>query len=326
MRAIQVKQHGGPEVLTPVELAVPEPGPDEVRLQLRAIGVNYVDVYHRIGRYPGHPPFIPGTEGAGVVDAVGANVVGVERGSPMVYVRGPGSYAEYACVPAAQLIPIPPGVAIDVAAAVMLQGLTAHYLCYDVFPVKSGDPVLIHAAAGGTGLLLTQMCAALGAQVIGTVSTDAKAALASQAGAHDVIRYDRESVADEVKRLTQKQRGGPGVAVVFDGVGLATFESSLACLRPRGLLALFGAASGPVPAFDPQALASKGSLFLTRPSLTNYVADREELLARSGAVLGQVASGQLRVRSEHRLPLAKAEQAHRDLESRSTTGKILLLP
>ena len=326
MRAIQVKQHGGPEVLALAELPLPEPGPGEVRLKLGAIGVNFVDVYHRLGRYPGHLPYIPGTEGAGVVDAVGSTVTGVERGAPMVYVRGPGSYAEYACVPAEQLIPLPPGITVDLAAAVMLQGLTAHYLCHDVFPVKAGDAVLIHAAAGGTGLLLTQMCTALGAIVLGTASTDAKAKLALDAGAMEVIRYDRESVADEVHRFTRTLRGGPGVAVVFDGVGHATFDSSLACLRPRGLLALFGGASGPVPPFDPMQLSAKGSLVLTRPTLGDFIPDREALLARAGAVLGMVASGRLRVRAEHRLPLEKAEHAHRDLEARATTGKTLLLP
>ena len=326
MRAIQVTRHGGPEVMELADLPTPTPGPGEVRLKVRAAGVNFVDTYLRMGRYPSKPPYVPGTEAAGVVDAVGPGVVGVEIGAPMVYAQGPGSYAESVVIATSNLVPVPPGVELETAAAVLLQGMTAHYLCNDTFPVRAGDPVLIHAAAGGVGLLLTQMCRAKGALVIATVSTGEKAILAKEAGAHHVVRYDREDFSAEVARITREANGTPGAAVVFDGVGQATFARSLDSLRPRGLLALFGAASGPVPPFELQTLATKGSLFITRPSMGAYIAGTSALLGRAGAVLGLVAAGSLKVRVGHRLPLARAQEAHRDLEARRTTGKVLLIP
>ncbi|MEV8632672.1 quinone oxidoreductase [Streptosporangium sp. NPDC051023] len=320
MRAIVVSATGGPEVLTYTDQQPdPEPNPGEVLIDVAASGVNFIDVYHRLGRYPLSLPFVPGNEGAGTVAAVGEDVVGVSVGDTVAWSGVMGSYASRAVVPASQLLAVPEGIAAEVAAAVILQGLTAHYLTHSTYQVKPGDDVLVHAAAGGVGLLLTQIAKLRGARVIGTVSTEEKETLARQAGADEVLRYD--GFADAVRELT-----GSGVHVVYDGVGAATFEASLASLRPRGMMALYGQASGPVPPVDPQALARGGALFLTRPALGPYVATRDELAWRASDIFGWVASGDLKVHISKRYPLAEAAQAHEDLEARRTTGKLLLLP
>ncbi len=322
MKAIQVKQVGGPEALELVDLPVPEPKANEAVVKLAASGVNFIDVYHREGRYKAALPFIPGQEGAGVVTATGAEVRSVKVGDRVAWSGLLGAYAEYAAVAADRLVRIPQGVSDQQAAAAMLQGMTAHYLSHDTYPVKSGETALIHAAAGGVGLLLVQMAHNIGARVIATVSTEEKAKLACGAGAHDVILYTQSDFEAETKRLTS----GKGVDVVYDSVGKTTFEKGLNVLRPRGMMALFGGSSGAVPPFDPIILTQKGSLFLTRPSLGNYIATREELVARSSAVFGMITAGKLKLRIEHTYPLAEAQQAHRDLEGRKTTGKLLLIP
>jgi NADPH:quinone reductase len=322
MQAIQIQETGGPEVLRLVELPIPQPGPGQVLLRIEATGVNFVEIYFRKGLYKASVPFTPGTEAAGTVEELGPGVTGFAAGDLVASASVLGSYAEYALVPAAQLVKVPAGLAPEKAAAAMLQGMTAHYLAYSTFPLKAGDTVLVHAAAGGVGLLLTQMAARIGARVIATVSTQAKAELAREAGASEVILYSEQDFEAEVKRLT----AGKGVDVVYDSVGKTTFEKSLNCLRPRGLLALFGQASGPVPAFDLTQLNSKGSLYITRPSLWHYLATRAELEWRSGDVLGSAASGALKLRTEHSYPLAAAAQAQIDMEDRKTTGKILLVP
>jgi NADPH2:quinone reductase len=293
-----------------------------VLIRVEAVGVNFIEIYFRKGLYKASLPLIPGSEAAGTVETLGPGVTGFAEGDAVASVAILGSYAEYALVPAAQLVKVPAKVSPEQAAAAMLQGMTAHYLAYSTFPLKSGDTALVHAGAGGVGLLLTQMAARLGARVITTVSTPAKAELSREAGASDVILYTEQDFEAEVKRLT----GGKGVAVVYDSVGKTTFEGSLNCLRPRGLLALFGASSGPVPPFDLIQLSGKGSLFVTRPTLWHHVATRAELEWRAGDVLGWAASGQLKLRTEHTYPLAEAAQAHTDLEARKTTGKILLEP
>jgi NADPH2:quinone reductase len=322
MKAIQVKQVGGPEVLELVELPVPQPKANEAVVKLSAAGVNFIDVYHREGRYKSALPFVPGQEGAGVVSAVGAEVKSVKVGDRVAWSGQMGAYAEYAAVPADRLVPVPQGVSDQDAAAALLQGMTAHYLVNDTYPLKSGETTLIHAAAGGVGLLLVQMAHNIGARVIATVSTEEKAKLARGAGAHDVILYTQTDFEGETKRLT----GGKGVDVVYDSVGKTTFEKGLNVLRPRGMMALFGGSSGAVPPFDLILLSQKGSLYVTRPTLVNYIATREDLVARASAVFGMIASGKLRLRAEHSYPLAEAQQAHRDLEGRKTTGKLLLIP
>lgn len=322
MKAIQVKQVGGPEVMEPVELPVPEPKPNEAVVKVAAAGVNFIDVYHREGRYKVPLPFIPGQEGAGVVTAVGAEVNLVNKGDRVAWSGLLGGYAEYAAVPADRLVPIPGGVSDQQAAAVMLQGMTAHYLLHDTYSLKRGQTALVHAAAGGVGLLLVQMAHHLGARVIGTVSTEEKAKLAREAGADEIILYTHSDFEAETKRLT----GGKGVDVVYDSVGKTTFDKGLNILRPRGMMALFGGSSGAVPPFDPIVLTQKGSLFLTRPSLGHYIATREELMSRSSAVLGMIAAGKLKLRIEHTYMLAEAQRAHQDLEGRKTTGKLLLIP
>lgn len=322
MKAIQVKQVGGPEAMELVELPVPQPKPNEAVVKVAASGVNFIDVYFREGRYKALLPFVLGQEGAGVVTAVGADVKSVKVGDRMAWTGLLGSYAEHAPVPADRLVPIPSGVSEQQAAATMLQGMTAHYLAYDTHPLKRGETALVHAAAGGVGLLLVQMAHHIGARVIGTVSTKEKAKLAREAGADEVILYTQADFEAETKRLT----GGKGVDVVYDSVGKTTFDKGLNVLRPRGMMALFGGSSGAVPPFDPIILTQKGSLFLTRPSLANYIATREELMARSGAVFGMIAAGKLKLRIEHVYPLADAQRAHRDLEGRKTTGKLLLIP
>ena len=322
MKAIQVKQPGGPEAMELAELPVPQPKANEAVVKLAASGVNFIDVYFREGRYKAPMPFVLGQEGAGVVTAVGADVNSVKAGEHVAWTGLLGSYAEYACVPADRLVSVPSGVTDQQAAAAMLQGMTAHYLSHDTYPLKRGENCLIHAAAGGVGLLLVQMAHHIGARVIATVSTDEKAKLARQAGADDVILYTQSDFEAETKRLT----GGKGVDVVYDSVGKTTFEKGLNVLRPRGFMVLFGGSSGPVPPFDLIALSQKGSLYVTRPTLGHYIATREELLARSSAVFGMIAAGQLKLRIEHTYPLAEAERAHRDLEGRKTTGKLLLIP
>ena len=322
MKAIQIHETGGPVVLKLADLPIPQPGQGQVLIRVEAVGVNFIEIYFRKGLYKASLPLIPGSEAAGTVETLGPGVTGFAEGDAVASVAILGSYAEYALVPAAQLVKVPAKVSPEQSAAAMLQGMTAHYLAYSTFPLKSGDTALVHAGAGGVGLLLTQMAARLGARVITTVSTPAKAELSREAGASDVILYTEQDFEAEVKRLT----GGKGVAVVYDSVGKTTFEGSLNCLRPRGLLALFGASSGPVPPFDLIQLSGKGSLFVTRPTLWHHVATRAELEWRAGDVLGWAASGQLKLRTEHTYPLAEAAQAHTDLEARKTTGKILLEP
>ena len=322
MKAIQIRETGGPEVLELVELPIPQPGPGQVLIRVEATGLNFIEIYFRKGVYKAALPLIPGSEAAGTVEELGPSVTGFAAGDLVASTSVLGSYAEYALVPAAQLVKVPAALAPEKAAAAMLQGMTAHYLSHSTFPLKAGDTALVHAGAGGVGLLLTQMAVRLGARVLTTVSTPAKAELSREAGASDVILYNDQDFEAEVKRLT----GGKGVDVVYDSVGKTTFEKSLNCLRPRGLLALFGGSSGPVPPFDLIQLSGKGSLFVTRPTLWHYIATRAELEWRSGDVLSWAASGELKLRTEYIYPLASAAQAQTDMESRKTTGKILLEP
>jgi len=305
-----------------VDLPVPQPKANEAVVKLSASGVNFIDVYQREGRYKVALPFVLGQEGAGTVTAVGADVKSVKVGDRVAWTSVLGSYAEYSAVPADRLVQVPAGVSDQQAAAAMLQGMTAHYLAHDSYPLKRGETALVHAAAGGVGLLLVQMAHNIGARVIATVSTEEKAKLAREAGADEIIFYTQQDFEAETKRLT----GGKGVDVVYDSVGKTTFEKGLNILRPRGMMALYGGSSGAVPPFDPIILTQKGSLFLTRPSLGNYIATRAELEARSGAVFGMMASGKLKLRIEHTYPLAEAQRAHRELEGRKTTGKLLLIP
>lgn len=322
MKAIQICETGGPEVLTLAELPIPEPGPGQVLIRVEAVGVNFIEIYFRKGVYKAALPLTLGSEAAGTVEELGPGVNGFAAGDAVASVSVLGSYAEYALVPAAQLVKAPAGLSMEQAAAAMLQGMTAHYLAYSTFPLKAGDTALVHAGAGGVGLLLTQMASRLGARVIATVSTRAKAEISREAGASDVILYTERDFEAEVKRLT----GGKGVDVVYDSVGKTTFEQSLNCLRPRGTLALFGASSGPVPPFDLIQLSSKGSLFITRPTLWHHLATRQELEWRAGDVLNWAVKGELKLRTELMYPLAEAARAHTDLENRVTTGKLLLEP
>lgn len=322
MRAIRVEQTGGPEVLQIEDVATPEPGPGEARVRVAAIGVNFIDTYVRSGQYASQLPTIPGSEAAGVVDAVGDGVREVQVGQRVAHAQHPSAYAEYTIVPAWKLVPIPEGISSEVAAAVMLQGSTAHYLSHSTYPLKSGDIALVHAAAGGAGRLLVQIAKRLGARVLGTASTDEKEQLARSAGADEVIRYTQVDFAAEARRLTD----GVGVHVVYDSVGKDTFDKSLDALRPRGYLVLFGQSSGRVPPVDPQTLNAKGSLFLTRPTLGNYIATREELLWRTGDLFAWILDGTLDVRIDKTWPLAEAAEAHRYLEARQTKGKVLLIP
>jgi len=322
MKAIQISAHGGPEVLVLVDLPIPEPGYGQVLIRVEAAGVNFIEIYFRKGTYKSSFPFTPGSEASGTVEKNGPGVTGFQVGDMVASVGVLGSYAEYALVPAAQLVKTPPELTPEKAAAAMLQGMTAHYLSHSTFPLKKGDTALIHAGAGGVGLLLTQMAHRIGARVITTVSTAEKAELSREAGASEVILYTEQDFAAEVKRLTN----GKGVDVVYDSVGRTTFEGSLNCLRPRGLLALFGGSSGPVPPFDLIQLGGKGSLFVTRPTLRHYIATREELEWRAGEVLGWAARGELKLRTEYLYSLTDAAQAQIDMEGRKTTGKILLEP
>jgi len=305
-----------------VEWPVPEPKANEAVVKLSAAGVNFIDVYHREGRYKVPLPFVLGQEGAGVVQAVGPDVHSLKKGDRVAWASQLGSYAEYAAVPADRLVPIPAGVSDQQAAAAMLQGMTAHYLSHGTFPLKRGDTALVHAAAGGVGLLLTQMAHNIGVRVIATVSTEEKARLAREAGADEIILYSQQDFEAETKRLTN----GKGVDVVYDSVGKTTFEKGLNVLRPRGMMVLFGGSSGAVPPFDLIALSTKGSLFVTRPTLGHYTLTREELLSRASAVFEMIGAGKLKLRIEHTYPLAEARRAHRDLEGRKTTGKLLLIP
>jgi len=322
MKAILVNECGGPEKMKLVETPRPSPGPGQVLVKLAAIGVNFIDIYFRTGLYKAPVPVSLGMEGAGVVEAVGAGVEGIKAGDRVAYCMVRGAYAEYAVVPAEMIVPIPAALDFEAAAAAMLQGMTAHYLTASTYALKPGDTCLVHAAAGGTGRLIVQMAKMRGARVIGTASTREKAALATQAGADEMILYTECEFDQEVKRLT----GGRGVDVVYDSVGAATFARSLDSLRPLGMMVTFGNASGAVPAVEPLLLNQKGSLYLTRPALGHYVATREELLGRANDVLGWVASGKLKLRIDRTYPLAKAAQAHIDLAGRATSGKLLLLP
>ena len=300
----------------------PAPAAGQALVKIAATGVNFIDVYFRTGLYKADLPFTPGSEAAGIVDSVGAGVTEVKPGDRVAYAMARGSYAEYALVPADQLVPLPDDVDFNTAAAAMLQGMTAHYLTHSTFPLKPGDKALVHAAAGGAGRLIVQMAKMLGATVYGTAGTDAKAAIAKEAGADEMIVYTRDDFAVEVKRLT----GGKGVDVIYDSVGASTFLKGLDLLRPRGMMALFGQSSGPVQPIDPDILNPKGSLFLTRPSLAHYCLTREELLWRAGDVLDWIGSGKLKLRIDKTYPLADAADAHRDLEGRKTAGKLLAHP
>ncbi|HXV90824.1 MAG TPA: quinone oxidoreductase [Gemmatimonadales bacterium] len=322
MRAIQVGATGGPDVLRPVELPDPVPGATDALVRVTAAGVNFIDVYHRTGRYPLALPFTPGQEGAGVVVAVGAAVADLRPGDRVGWADGLGGYAELAALPAERLVPLPDAVTDRDAATALLQGMTAHYLSHDTCPIEPGDTVLIHAGAGGVGLLLTQLAKRRGARVVATVSTAEKEALSRAAGADEVIRYGESDFVAEVRRLT----GGAGVRVVYDSVGRTTFDGSLRCLAPRGMLVLYGGSSGPVPPVDPMELSRHGSVFLTRPTLRHYVADRPALLRRAAQVLDWVTAGTLRLRVHATYPLDEAARAHRELEARATAGKLLLLP
>ncbi len=320
--AVVVRTTGGPEVLELDRIGAPAPGAGELVVAVGAAGVNYIDTYHRRGLYPRELPFVPGAEGAGVVVAVGADVTGFAEGDHVAWADAPGSYAQQVVVPASSAFPVPDGVDDDTAAAAMLQGLTAHYLVTSTYPVKPGDTVLVHAAAGGVGLLLVQLAKSRGGKVIATVSTPEKEALAREAGADEVVRYTETDFAEAVADLT----GGAGVAAVYDGVGRTTFDGSLSCLARRGVLALFGAASGPVPPVDPQRLNAAGSVFLTRPTLAHHIATPEEFRWRCDELFSAIAGGRVSVRVGGRYPLADARRAHEDLEARRTTGKLLLEP
>jgi len=322
MKAVRIHTHGGPDVLRVEEVPAPEPGPGEARVHLAACGVNFVDIYQRLGQYRLTLPVALGQEGAGTVDAVGPQVSEVRVGDHVAFANVMGSYAEYAVAPAWRLVPVPSGLDDRIAAAVILQGMTAHYLAHATYPLKPGDAALIHAGAGGVGQLLVQMAKRKGARAIATVSTDEKAEIARSVGADDIVLYSRTDFEVEVKRLT----AGRGVNVVYDSVGKDTFEKSLGCLALRGMMVLYGQSSGPVPPVDPQVLNAKGSLFLTRPTLHHYTHTREELLARAGDVLSWVRSGVLRLRIDRDFPLVQAADAHRYLQGRQTKGKVLLTP
>ena len=322
MRAIQIKQNGGPEVLTLENVDKPEPRSGEVRIKVEATGVNFVEVYQRKGQYQGALPFVPGSELSGIVDAVGADVADLQAGDRVVTSSAVGAYAEFALVAAAKAVKVPEWLDLRLAAAVILQGLTAHYLSHSTYPLQRGDVALVHAAAGGTGALLVQMAKRRGARVIGTVSTEQKAQLAREAGADETINYTEQDFEAETRRLTD----GTGVNVVYDSVGATTFDKSLNCLKPRGYMVLFGQSSGPVPPVNPQILNAKGSLFLTRPTLVHYTATRDELTQRLWEIFRWIGNRELAVRIDKTYPLADAASAHRYLEARQTHGKVLLVP
>ena len=320
MKQIQVKELGGPEAMQLVDAPTPQPGPQQALVRIAAAGVNFIDVYFRTGLYKAPSPVTLGNEGAGTVEAVGPDVTDVKPGDRVAYAMARGSYAEFAVVPSGMLVKIPDKVDFNTAAAAMLQGMTAHYLTHSTYPLKSGDTCLVHAAAGGAGGLIVQMARMLGARVFGTVSTEEKARIARAHGVDEAILYTSQDFEHEVRRLTE----GRGVDVVYDSVGKTTFEKSLNSLRPRGMMALFGQSSGPVPPFDPSILNAKGSLFLTRPSLAHHLLTRQELDWRAGDVLKWIAEGKLKLRIDRTYPLAEAAAAHRALEGRHTAGKLLL--
>src|SRR5262245_16921172 len=322
MRAIRIHQFGGPEAMKLEELPTTKPGDGQALVRIEAAGVNFIDVYQRTGLYKNPLPYGLGLEGAGVVEAVGSGVTTVRVGDRVAWTGIPGSYATHNVVPADKLVTLPAGVDARAGASAMLQGMTAHYLAHSTYPLKRGDTCLVHAAAGGVGLLLCQMAKRAGARVIGTVSTEEKAKLAREAGADDIIFYTRQDLVEEVKRLT----GGKKLQVIYDSVGKDTFEKGFDCLAMRGYMVLYGASSGPVASLDPQVLNAKGSLFLSRPSLFHYTATRDELVKRAGDVLGWIQKGELKLRIGATFPLAEAAHAHRDLEGRRTTGKVLLIP
>jgi NADPH2:quinone reductase len=322
MHAIQIQKNGGPEVLEYVEIPTPKPAAGQVLVKIEAAGVNFIDVYFREGRYPAPLPLVPGQEAAGIVTAVGEGVTGFREGDHVAWTGTNGTYAEFACAPASSLLHVPAGLSSEDAAAALLQGFTAHYLSHDTYRIQPGDAVLVHAGAGGVGLLLTQIAKLLGATVITTVSTEEKAALSREAGADHAILYTQQNFREEVERIT----GGAKLPVVYDSVGKTTFEDSLQCLRSRGMMVLFGASSGAVPPFDLVRLAGLGSLFVTRPTVKDYTRERETLERRAHDIFGWISSGKLKMRIGHRYPLAEAAQAHHDLEGRKTTGKIVLIP
>jgi len=319
MKAIRIHKCGEAEQLSYEDVPIPEPKENEVRVKIEAAGVNYIDIYHRTGLYPNVVPFTLGMEAAGVVDAVGNDVSGVRKGDRVAYAMNLGSYAEYAVVPAWMLAPIPNDIDTKTACAAMLQGMTAHYLTHSTFKIKKNDTILLHAAAGGVGLLLTQIAKKMGARVIGTVSTDEKAKLAKEAGADEIIIYTKQDFEEEVKKLTDGSR----IEVVYDSVGKTTFEKSIKCLKNRGYLVLFGQSSGPVQQLDLKLLY-EGSLFITRPSLKYYVTNREELLQRTNDLFQWIRNGELKLRIHNEFPLSEAKEAHKELESRKTMGKLLL--
>jgi NADPH2:quinone reductase len=322
MKAIRITETGGPEVMRLEDLPTSEPQAGQLLVRVEAAGVNYIDTYQRSGQYKVPLPYTMGLEGAGVVEALGPGATGIDTGARVAWTNVPGSYATHALVPAGQAVPLPTGITSEQGAAAMLQGMTAHYLAHSTFPLRRGDACLVHAGAGGVGLLLTQMARRIGARAFTTVSTEEKAKISKEAGADEVIRYTTEDFREAVRRLTS----GKGVRVVYDSVGRDTFEKSLDCLAPRGMLVLFGQSSGAVPPFDAQVLAAKGSLFLTRPTLAHYTVTREELLARARDVFAWIADGSLKIRIGATVPLAEAARAHQELEARRTTGKVLLLP
>ncbi len=323
MKTIRIHRTGGPEVLTYEDVSVPQPGAGEALVTIEAIGVNFIDVYFRTGLYKAPSlPYTPGMEAAGTVSSVGADVTDLKPGDRVAYAMNAGSYAEKAIVPAWKLVKLPAGIDSKQGAATMLQGMTAHYLAYSTFPLKAGHTAVVHAGAGGVGLLLTQIARNIGATVITTVGNDEKAELSRAAGAHHVIVYSRQEFDKEVRQIT----GGKGVEVVYDSVGVNTFDKSLACLKPRGYMVLFGQSSGAVPPVDPGSLAAKGSLFLTRPTLANYAATRDELTWRSNDLFSWIAAGKLKLKIDHVFALAEAGRAHQELEGRRTTGKVLLVP
>ena len=322
MKAVRIHTPGGPEAMTLDDIPQPEPKAGEAVVKVDAAGLNYIDVYFRSGQYKGSYPLTLGMEAGGTVTSVGAGVSEVSAGDKVAYTGVPGAYAEYAAVPAARLVKLPAGLSTKHGAAMMLQGLTAHYLACSTYPLKAGDTCLVHAAAGGVGLLLCQIAKLRGARVIGTVSTDDKAKLAREAGADEVILYTKQDFVAEVKRIT----GGKGLQVVYDAVGKDTFDKGFDCLAPRGTMVLYGQSSGPVGAFDLQVLNAKGSLFVTRPSLNHHIITREELLQRTGELAGWIRDGKVKLRMEFEFPLKDAAGAHRALEGRKTTGKVLLIP
>jgi len=322
LKAIRIKEHGGPEILTHEEIDTPQPQSGSVLIQVEAAGLNYIDTYHRTGLYPLNLPLTLGLEGAGTISEVGSDVTDFAEGDRVAWAGCPGSYAEYVAAPAEKIVKVPDGVSLDVAAASMLQGMTVHYLTHGTYALEPGDTALVHAAAGGVGLIMVQVAKMLGARVIGTCGTPEKEELARGAGADEVILYTEQDFEAETRRLT----GGQGVDVAYDSVGKSTWEKSINCLKPRGYLVLFGNASGAVPPIDPLMLSQKGSLFLTRPTLASYTLTREELLGRANDILGWVNSGKLDIRIDRTVPLAEAAEAHRALESRATKGKVLISP